>query len=139
MKKVIVMRGPSGSGKSTLVKQDYPAAVVCSADDHFITATGEYVFVPHEIGLAHQRCLRAFLAAVERDEPLIVVDNTNAAFWEFENYLNIARVAGYQREIINLFPETLAELREMAERGRSPDATWSQCRNYQAVAAFEAS
>lgn len=97
---VYIMRGIPGSGKSTrakeIAKQDY----ICSADDYFIK-NGVYTFVQHEIGKAHSECLKKFVGLLHNhrndicDDVAVVVDNTNLRKWEYETYVKIAEIAGW--------------------------------------------
>jgi hypothetical protein len=36
------------------------------------------------------------------DEPLVVVDNTNISHWEYENYMFLAELHGYEVEIVEI-------------------------------------
>jgi len=98
-KTVTIMRGLPGSGKSTHVRDNFPDAVVASADDFFMDENGDYVFVPWKIGEAHQSCWTVFINAVFNKERNIVVDNTNMCVWEYTNYVLLARKMGYEIQI----------------------------------------
>lgn len=98
-KTVIIMRGLPGSGKSTHVRDNFPDAVVASADDFFVNENGDYVFVRGKIGEAHQSCWTVFINAVFNKERNIVVDNTNMCGWEYTNYVLLARKMGYEIQI----------------------------------------
>lgn len=106
--KVIVMRGISGAGKSTWVKKHYPDAVVASADDYFRKPDGAYVFDETKLQEAHIACMRTFLAALQEQKPLIVVDNSNVTAAEISPYVLPAKALGYEVEILTLGvkPET---------------------------------
>lgn len=112
-KTVVIMRGISGSGKSTYVRKNFPDAAVCSADDYFIKAqTGEYQFDATKLKEAHEQCFGNFKRGLERQEQLIVVDNTNTRLWEFERYFNSAYAAGYDIKIIRMScPSSVAAVR----------------------------
>jgi predicted kinase len=103
-KQVKIMRGISGAGKSTYVKNNYPHAIVCSADSHFMK-DGVYKFNPKELNNAHNSCFVKFRDAVTNSEPLVIVDNTNTRIWEFEKYLQLAKELGYSVEVIRLNPD----------------------------------
>jgi len=140
MRKVIIMRGLPGSGKSHYVRQlanghagetsDTDVQVtVCSADHFFekprthITDMGVYEqpvydFDPKLLPQAHQACMRAFVQALSEEHPVVVVDNTHVHRWEYENYVMVARLAGYDVEIVEVMPTTIEELRLCAERNR---------------------
>ena len=104
---LIIMRGLPGSGKSTYVKENFPDAVVCSADSFFLNEDGEYIFVNWKLQQAHQHCFRAFIDAVTSDAETIVIDNTNICRWEYENYVFMAEKFGYRiRKIRMNFAES---------------------------------
>ena len=115
-KLVLVMRGLPGSGKSTYLQKildelreeenlrglPEPGRVlrtICSADD-FHMKDGKYQFDPKNAPIAHRECLRQFLAATQRGDSLVVVDNTNVSQWEYVQYVNIAQVHDYDVRII---------------------------------------
>jgi len=101
-RQVKIIRGASGSGKSTYTKKHFPNAIVCSADAYFVDDQGNYNFDPTKIGAAHGSCRRSFKAALDRFQPLIVVDNTNTTLREFKPYIDLARKRGYDVEVIRL-------------------------------------
>jgi len=104
---LIIMRGLPGSGKSTYVKENFPDAVVCSADSFFLNEDGEYIFVNWKLQQAHQHCFRKFIDAVTSDAETIVIDNTNICRWEYENYVFMAEKFGYRiRKIRMNFAES---------------------------------
>ena len=100
--KVIIMRGLPGSGKSTYLNEKEPTAVVCSADDFFVTDEGVYLFDPKKLPQAHQACMRKFLDATAARMPLIAVDNTNISLWECSPYVSVAEALGYAVEVIRV-------------------------------------
>jgi predicted kinase len=55
-----------------------------------------------------------FLMALSRGEPTIVVDNTNVAHRDYENYVQMAEDAGYDVIIDTVETDLTAE--ELAER-----------------------
>jgi predicted kinase len=113
---VHIMRGVPGSGKSTRAKELTSPEFICSADDYFISKeTGGYVFVPHEIGKAHQACLKKFVDLLHKytiaeghicgPEGLhVVVDNTNLRRWEYETYVKIAELSAWDVEFHEFVP-----------------------------------
>jgi predicted kinase len=96
MRKLVVLRGLPGSGKSTVAKQ--LGGLVCSADDYFMR-DGEYKFDPFLLGKAHKDCRDTVELAMYNDHQLIVLDNTNTQKWEYEAYLDLAKIYGYEVEI----------------------------------------
>ena len=119
--KVVILRGPSGSGKSRYARNNYREALVVSADDEFMvldpeTGRDEYRFDPGKLGGAHARCFNRFLEALRNKAPLVVVDNTHIHHWEYYNYLDTAKMMGYDIEIVEFRPETLADMMECVRR-----------------------
>ena len=115
---VHIMRGIPGSGKSTVAKMLTKPEFICSADDYFMK-DGVYTFVQHEIGKAHQACLKKFVdllhaynAKAEYDlgfrldaeDVIVVVDNTNLRRWEYETYVKVAELAGWLVEFTEFVP-----------------------------------
>lgn len=113
---VVIMRGVSGSGKSTYAKKHFPTGYRCSADDFFTDVVGEgkaYVFDAKRLGEAHRWCMSKFIRAVTHLDklgrnPLVVVDNTNLALWEFMGYYQVATAMGYEVTVIRM--DTPAEV-----------------------------
>lgn len=106
---VMILRGLPGSGKSTfaaeiMAKHHYCA--VCSADNYFMFG-GEYRFDAVKLPLAHDACLRkyvAFLHTPPANLPVkLIVDNTNILVWEIAPYYRLAEVFGHQVKVIT-FP-----------------------------------
>ena len=104
---MLVMRGLPGSGKSTLVSSItrlYPGAVVCSADQYFMTEDGKYEFDASLLKFAHQQSQNKARDACEAGERLVVVDNTGVKRWELVNYFRMAQSFDYT--VILLQPRT---------------------------------
>lgn len=102
MKKMIIMRGVPGSGKSFTAKniiQNFEGggAAYCSTDNFFMV-NGEYKFNPNKIKMAHEWNRDCARAAIGKSVPLVIVDNTNTQKWEYSNYVDMARAAGYSVE-----------------------------------------
>ncbi len=93
-KRCVILRGMPGSGKSTFTRQLGEEAIVCSAD-HYFERSGEYVFNPSMLFLAHKICRNKFQAAVDAGAPLVVVDNTNIKYKDWKDYLTYALEHGY--------------------------------------------
>lgn len=101
---VIIMRGLSGSGKSTWLKENYPSAAICSADRYMVDENGEYKFDPGKLTLAHNNCLKLFMAFVaSRKHPIIAVDNTNTTLHEVSPYYQIACAFDCKIEVVRCF------------------------------------
>ena len=68
MRKIVILSGPSGSGKSTWVKDAYPEAMICSADQYFVDEdTGEYQFDPTKLPIAHSECMSKFITNLQKE------------------------------------------------------------------------
>ena len=104
------MRGISGSGKSTLSRKRWPKGCRCSADDFFTEVVGggkAYVFDAKRLGEAHRWCMNKFIRAVTHIDPigrapLVIVDNTNLALWEFMGYYQVATAMGYEVTVVRM-------------------------------------
>jgi len=94
-KTIFIIRGTPGSGKTTLARSLCPIDDICEADKFFERA-GLYDFDPSKLGQAHSWCRREvesrMLAGVDR----IAVSNTFTQLWEFEPYLEMAKLHGYR-------------------------------------------
>mmetsp|Transcript_18696 Transcript_18696/g.24340 ORF Transcript_18696/g.24340 Transcript_18696/m.24340 type:complete len:289 (+) Transcript_18696:139-1005(+) len=93
---VIISRGLPGCGKSYLSGRIEKAAKdlhrpcrVCSADKYF-EQSGQYIFDPSKLSLAHQFCRNAFHNSLQTPNSVIIIDNTNTTQWEYENYVSEA-------------------------------------------------
>jgi len=114
------MRGPSGAGKSTFIKHHLARnAAVCSADDFFmgtdLDGKVEYQFDPTKLAEAHSVCMGEFLVALYGNAPLVVVDNTSIAPWEYENYVTAAVMQKYTVQVVTILPETRDDVLAMVE------------------------
>jgi len=109
MATMIIVRGISGSGKSTYVRNNYPEAVCCSADDHFMK-DGKYVFLFNELDQAHSACWKKALMTCTSGVD-VVIDNTNTQLWEMSPYVMMAKAHGYQLQFVRIVcdPEVAAE------------------------------
>ena len=103
------MRGLPGAGKSTWIRENYPQAYVCSADNFFLDDEGVYRFDKTLISEAHTSCLREFaeiLVSIARDPAnspeVVVVDNTAIMAWEISPYYNLAQAYGHTVKIIHI-------------------------------------
>ena len=105
-KVMFIMRGLSGSGKSTIVgllKETYPQAVSCSADDFFMV-DGIYQFDQNKLSDAHSTCQSKANIACKQDIPVVVIDNTNVRKWEMNTYHGMATRWHYN--VVHIIPRT---------------------------------
>ena len=90
---MIVLRGLPGSGKSTIVRrleEIFPEVVTCSADQFFVSASGDYDFDVSLLGEAHSWCQSKAEQACLNRANILIVDNTNVKRWEMVPYFKIA-------------------------------------------------
>ena len=110
--KVYIIRGAPGTGKTTeasKIMDEDENVVHCSADNSFYEVAAlngtSYLeeFKPWLVGKAHQFCWGAFIhALVVMGEETIIVDNTNTYKWEYENYVLLAELNGYEVQVIEI-------------------------------------
>ena len=116
-KLLVIARGPSGSGKSRMTKkisEQYDAPVF-SADD-FWMSNGTYQFDREYVGESHFWNQSRVEEAMQGDVPVIIVDNTNAQFWEMKPYVQMAQKYSYNVT----FQEP-----DWDSRLKTPDGTWN--------------
>ena len=126
MNVLLVCRGVSGSGKSTFanfLKEIYPQATICCADDYFMK-DGNYTFDASKIGKAHGYSFYTFAQAVERRDKLIIIANTNTCKDEFKKYEEYVKDKDYKiiytvienrhgnKDVHSVPPETIKKQRE---------------------------
>jgi hypothetical protein len=124
MKKVIIMRGIPGAGKGHYVDAvveecSYPGQecqVTVASADHYFERNGRYDFDPTKLPEAHASCMTAFLQALQEEHELVIVDNTSIKLWMVEQYMKAARLADYDVEVVEVMPETLADLKKIVGR-----------------------
>ena len=118
---MVIMRGIPGSGKSTTIQQKYPKHYVCSADFFFEMLADEndstYIeeFKPWLLSQAHAYCLREFILMLDGVND-VVVDNTNSQVWEYNNYVLLAQMAGYDVFIEEMPCNGIDDVRRFYER-----------------------
>ena len=119
--RLVILRGVSGSGKSTrtmeFIAEKTNNFSVCSADDYFMNA-GVYVFNPSFLGAAHAACKNKARHAIKEKVGLIIIDNTNTQTWEFKDYVEMAKDAGYRVSVETIGYTDEDTIKEYAERNR---------------------
>lgn len=96
---IIIMRGLPGTGKSTRVKEfTSDPKIVCSADD-FFKVNGKYDFDFKKLGLSHAFCRKKARILMQRQVPLLVIDNTNIILRDIIPYADMARQYQYRIQI----------------------------------------
>jgi len=108
-----IIRGMPGSGKTALAKSLNCNEV--SADDFFTDEDGTYKFDPSKIGEAHQWCFGHFIDYLSLGLD-ISVHNTFTALWEFENYIKVAKLAGYTVEVHEMIIDNPEQIRKCTSR-----------------------
>ena len=113
---LIILRGLPGSGKSTLIKelekQKGCNGVICSADDFWYYGKEKvienYKFNFKILFKAHEYCFSKFEKALNDQEPLIFIDNTNINKKDYIKYIDFATEKCYKviiHSITGLIPE----------------------------------
>lgn len=93
---LIIARGPSGSGKSTMVRElEERYGVESVSADKFFMQSGSYKFDPKKLKDAHLFSQSLANKKMASGEPVVIVDNTNAKFWEMKPYVKAATQYGY--------------------------------------------
>jgi predicted kinase len=102
-KVLILMRGVPASGKSYRALElagDDPS-IIYSADHFFGATPEEYVenWSIEKLGLAHNQCKKNVRMLMQRQRPLIIVDNTNTMVREMMPYFDMAVQYQYKVQI----------------------------------------
>lgn len=107
MKTVIIMCGIPGSGKSYTVgkiKEHYESknieVVVCSSDHFMMNDKGEYDFHPSKLVYTHRQCQEKFYKSLEKDNIVIIVDNTNVRIKDLRYYEKAALDKSFKTIIV---------------------------------------
>lgn len=108
----VILSGISGSGKSTLAKnmlevhvmsgRDKHTCTICTADDFFVDAKGNYNWDGSKLGQAHAECFSKYLAALARGDELVICANTNLDVESISPYMLAAAAYGIEAEIITV-------------------------------------
>lgn len=94
-----IIRGLPGSGKTTLARKLVPPELVFEADDYF-TVGGQYNWNADLLPEAHKSCYRRVQSAMLVGRREVAVSNTFTRFWEYRDYLSLAREHNYAVQII---------------------------------------
>jgi len=113
---LFLVRGLPGSGKTTraLALAAEIDAGHASADDYFVDEDGVYRFDPRDLPDAHAECQDKARKFLIHGLP-VIVHNTFTQGWEATPYVEMARKAGAEIEVINLFDGDLSD-EELAAR-----------------------
>lgn len=103
-KLMFILRGLPGAGKTTRARElkkecASEGCAILSADDFFLYTVGGkvvYRFDPTQLQMAHDMAVDRTRQEAEKGTPTIVIDNTNAKRRDFQQYLDIAKLHGYQ-------------------------------------------
>lgn len=114
---MIIMRGLPGSGKSTQAKlyANQYNAVICSADDYFMTDDGRYLYDADEIRAAHAVCKLKARVALAKGEN-VIIDNTNIKLRDMQEYFDMAKNYGAHVHIAHSPTEWAMDVEECAKR-----------------------
>lgn len=94
-RKLVIMRGLPGSGKSTMAKQLTVNGGVVYATDDFFMDDDSYKFQAMRLRDANIWNQARTKDAMEKGEPLIVIDNNNIRRWEAKPYIELGKKYGY--------------------------------------------
>lgn len=112
-KTVVIMRGIPGSGKSTFIKNKYPTAVVCSADNFYmkeVDGVMTYCYDTTKTSEAHSWNFGEFVKALKSRAPVIVVDCTNIKPGSYQHYVRIATSFKYDVVVNEILVKTEEQL-----------------------------
>lgn len=102
-KLLIVMRGVPASGKSYRANElaEGDSSIIFSADHFFGKTPEEYVanWSKEKLGLAHKLCQKNTKMLMQRQKPLVIVDNTNTMIREIMPYFDMAMQYEYRVQI----------------------------------------
>jgi len=102
-KVLILMRGVPASGKSYRAQElaGSDLSIIHSADHFFGATPEEYVenWAIEKLGLAHNQCKKNVRMLMQRQRPLVIVDNTNTMIREMMPYFDMAFQYQYKVQI----------------------------------------
>lgn len=103
--RVILLIGCAGSGKSTYARDYFPGSKIVSSDHFFerlaiaTNRTYRQVFDVRLLGDSHKQCEQEFVAAIARNSPIVIVDNTNVRGVDQRRYAKKAKALGCETEL----------------------------------------
>lgn len=102
-KTLILLRGCPSSGKSYRANElaEGDSSIIFSADHFFGKTPEEYVanWSKEKLGLAHKLCQKNTKMLMQRQKPLVIVDNTNTMIREIMPYFDMAMQYEYRVQI----------------------------------------
>lgn len=118
-KKIKIIRGVPGIGKRNYVyylenglNREF---IICDWNDFFIKK-GKYNFVGKDTTKAENYCLKVFLNSIKQDIKRIYVIGNFSEKWQYENYLIVGKLAGYETSITELTCDNFEELKYFNSR-----------------------
>ncbi len=97
---LVLVRGLPGSGKSTVGKRWQAAGFVhLEADQFLLTQTGEYLWTPTRLRIAHERCQDETRVALAGRKD-VIVSNSFVRKWEISPYMEMAKRSGTSLVVI---------------------------------------
>lgn len=121
-KRVIILRGEPGSGKTTKARflarrarWFYDRVAIHSTNDYF---ERQGRFDERLLARFHEENFSAFLRSLKAGIELVIVDNCNSQYWEYERYIEAAKLHGYQVGIVVMPSLPVAELVRRTEENR---------------------
>ena len=98
MKLLLLLRGAPGVGKTTIAKAlqsrfSTAQRVVCfAADDYFYNKSGDYLFIPEKLPLAHEYCFKNTVDALySKETEVVIVHNTFCKEEDMIQYYSLAK------------------------------------------------
>lgn len=114
-KKLIIMRGLPGSGKSEKAKQLVENGVIHSTDSYFIQ-DGVYRFDENNVSVFHDLNLMSAIGSMKKGMTPIIIDNTNLISFYCEEYVDNAKMYGYEITIVEPSSPWAFDVDELVKR-----------------------
>ena len=131
-KRLILMQGIPGSGKTTVARHMATALVataplytdewryeILSTDAQRISKCGHYVHDASKNGEHHAANQRLCVEAMQAEVSFIFIDNTNITKREAAPYIALAKMFGYEVQVLSVQVDVVEAKRRNAQR--SPD------------------